>query len=600
MVSIFACMKEEGQSLMLWMSHQSAQTSTEFDFIIIGSGFGGAVTAMRMSQKGYRVLILEKGNRFHPQDFPKTNWNVRKFLWAPLVKCFGIQEISLLNSVMVLHGTGFGGGSLVYANTLMQPSETVLKDKEWNLSETFLDRLRKNYALAKKMLGVTKNQLPGPADEELRKLAVTMKAESTYHLTEVGIYFDKANKIRDPYFSGDGPSRNPCTGCGACMIGCRVGAKNTLDKNYLFFAEKWGAKVETHQHVFQIVPDRGLDGLIQGYSVLARKSNHWFSASQTFHGKKVVVASGVLGTLKLLFQNKEKYGTLPHVSEKLGQGVRTNGESLCGATSTKVLTNSESFSTGIAIGSAFHIGQNIKIEPVRYPSGSNAMKLLALPLANVIDPVKYFSLQNSNSKILFFFDRIFKNPAIEYLARLANFFVQAVFKFPRYFVGHWVRDWAKNTIILLVMQSSEDKMDIRFGRSLRTFFRRGLTEGKNSVPSYIPKAQEASEILAKQLDGLPQNIISEVLLKTPATAHILGGVSIGDSKLNSVISEKFEVHDYPGLYVCDGSVIPVNLGVNPSLTITALAETFCEQFKPNFSHDNAGPAVRFGEDEPGR
>lgn len=522
-----------------------------FDFIVIGSGFGGSVTAMRLSQKGYRVAILEKGSRYQTKDFPRTNWNLRKFIWAPIIKCFGIQQISLLKGVMVLHGAGVGGGSLVYANTLMQPKDEVLQQSGWPKSLAWRNKLKRNYTLAKKMLGVTTNQKPALADHELKNLANHFREISSYHLTEVGVFFgnDSVSKNNDPYFSGEGPPRKACTGCGGCMIGCSVGAKNTLDKNYLFFAEKWGTEIFAGLLVEKIEKTEN------GYSITTKKVKNWMSNGPTFSAKKIVISAGVLGTLKILFENKIKHRTLPMISDRLGEDVRTNGESLCGASSLR----SEDFSQGIAIGSAFHIGAEIKVEPVRYPIGSNAMKLLAVPLTDEIPGIQSF-------KSFFRVLNLVKSFGIYFLS---------------YFKIHWLKDWARQTVILLVMQSKDEKMKLKYGRSFFHLFRRGLKiddKHSSSVPSYIPFAQEASKRLAQQIEGMPQNIISEVAFKTPATAHILGGIPNGNDESSGVVDENLEVFNYPGLYICDGSVIPTNLGVNPSLTIAAIAETFAEQF----------------------
>lgn len=512
-----------------------------YDFVIIGSGFGGSVPALRLSEKGYKVLVIEKGRRWGREDFPKSNWDIKKYLWAPLFKCFGIQQISLLKGVMVLHGAGVGGGSLVYANTLMDPISEVFSSSSWPKGINWLEALREHYATAKRMLGVQKNPLLGEADLELKKLGKSLGCEDSYHATEVGVFFGEDGKrVPDPFFNGRGPDRVGCTGCGGCMVGCRVGAKNTLDQNYLYLAEKLGCQILPEHMVTEIKPHS--EG---GYFIHAQEVGKWFGAKKiAISCDRVIVSAGVLGTVDLLFKNKYLYKNLPLISDRLGDEVRTNGESLCGAIS---FDESRDFSKGIAIGSAIHPSPDIKIEPVRYPEGSSALRALAVPLTG------------EGNKIL----------------RTLKFLFNFIFGFFTYLRTYLVKDWAKQTIILLVMQTVDEKLRLRFGRSFFRFGRRGLvgrdTEG---VPSYLPIAQKASKLLAKQIKGSPQNVISEVLLSTPATAHILGGCAMGSTIQDGVIDANHEVFGYPGLYVSDGSVVPCNLGVNPSLTITALAERF--------------------------
>jgi cholesterol oxidase len=531
-----------------------------YDFVIVGSGFGGSVSAMRLAQKGYRVAVVEAGKRWKQGDFPKTNWNAFKYLWAPKLRCFGIQNITLLKGVMVLHGSGVGGGSLVYANTLMRPNATVFEDAAWSRAVKWEQELSPHFETARRMLGVTENRALMEGERTLQRVSERMGCADTFHATEVGVFFGKPNQtVPDPYFDGAGPERTGCNLCGGCMVGCRFGAKNTLDKNYLYFAESWGAQVLPELKVTRLTPTA------EGYELETRSTTSLFpQAGPRLRAKRVVLAAGVLGTVELLLKNRDEYRTLPQLSGRLGDWVRTNGESLLGATSFDA---HRELSRGIAIGAAFHPNSLTKIEAVRYPSGSSAMRLLGVPLT-----------PDGTA-----FTRPFK--------LLARMFM----RLPRTLKLWRVKDWARSTVILLVMQSVDQHLRLRLGRSI---FGRRLadTATDRPVPSYLPVAQEAAEILAEELQGEAQNAISEVLLRTPTTAHILGGCCIGESAENGVIDERHQVFGYPGLYVCDGSVVPGNLAVNPSLTITALAERFASFFEraPSLSEDElAARAIRF-------
>ncbi len=497
---------------------------------------------MRLAQKGYRVAVVEAGKRWQASDFPKTNWNAFKYLWAPKLGCYGIQNITLLKGVMVLHGSGVGGGSLVYANTLMRPLPSVFQDPAWSGAVEWEQELSPHFETARRMLGVTENHALMEGERTLQRVSERMGHGSTFHATEVGVYFGKPNvSVSDPFFSGAGPERTGCNLCGGCMVGCRFGAKNTLDKNYLYFAEQWGTQVLAELKVTRLIPEP------EGYTVETTRSTSLLGgAGPRLRAKRVVLAAGVLGTVELLLRNRDQYGTLPNVSPRLGDFVRTNGESLLGATSFDA---HRELSRGIAIGAAFHPNSLTKIEQVRYPSGSGAMRLLGVPLT-----------PDGNA---------FTRP-LKMIARM-------VLRLPRILRLWAVRDWARSTVILLVMQAVDQHLRLRLGRSL---FGRGLkdTSQGQAVPSYLPIAQEAAQILAEELQGEAQNVASEVLLNTPATAHILGGCCIGHDANTGVIDERHQVFGYPGLYVCDGSVVPGNLAVNPSLTITALAERFASFF----------------------
>jgi cholesterol oxidase len=522
-------------------------SSEPFDFVIIGSGFGGSVSAMRLAQKGYRVAVVESGKRWRAQDFPKTNWNAFKYFWAPKFRCFGIQNITLLRGVMVLHGSGVGGGSLVYANTLMRPSDEVFRDPSWSRNVDFGRELDPHYEIARRMLGVTQNPSLMEGEQVLRKVAERMGAADTFHPTDVGVFFGEPGvKVPDPYFSGAGPERSGCVLCGGCMVGCRFHAKNTLDKNYLYFAEKWGTTVIAETRATRITP------VADGYEIETRSTTSLFRQSgPRLKARRVIVAAGVLGTVELLYRNRDVYRTLPGISQQLGEFVRTNGESLLGATSFE---RHRDLARGIAIGAAFHPNSLTKIEGVRYPRGSGAMRLLGVPLT----------------------------PEGNALTRPFKMFWRMLVRFGRMLRLWAVPDWARSTLILLVMQSVDQHLRLTLGRSVlrRLFYGLEGASTDKPIPSYLPVAQQAAEILAEELNGEPQNVVSEVLLRTPATAHILGGCCIGPSPAEGVIDERHEVFGHPGLYVCDGSVIPGNLAVNPSLTITAMAERFAAFFEP--------------------
>ena len=498
---------------------------------------------MRLAQKGYKVCVVEAGRRWQANDFPKTNWNAFKYLWAPRLGCYGIQNITLLKGVMVLHGSGVGGGSLVYANTLMRPQASVFADPAWSRSVAWEEELAPHFETARRMLGVTENRALMEGERTLQRVSERMGSGATFHATEVGVFFGKPNvTVPDPYFEGAGPERTGCSLCGGCMVGCRFGAKNTLDKNYLYFAERWGTEVFPELKVTRLLP------VADGYELETERSTSLFGRpGPRLHAKRVILAAGVLGTVELLLKNRDRYRTLPEVSGRLGDFVRTNGESLLGATSFDA---HRELSRGIAIGAAFHPNSLTKIEAVRYPSGSGAMRLLGVPLT----------------------------PDGSAFTRPLKMLARMVLRLPRILKLWRVRDWARSTVILLVMQSVDQHLRLRLGRSL---FGRGLrdTSTDQPVPSYLPIAQQAAEILADELQGEAQNVISEVLLRTPATAHILGGCCIGEDSASGVIDERHEVFGCPGLYVCDGSVVPGNLAVNPSLTICALAERFASYFE---------------------
>ena len=526
-----------------------------YDFVIIGSGFGGSVSALRLVEKGYKVCVLEQGKRFRDEDFAKTNRDLRKYLWAPIIKCFGIQKLTLFKDVLVLSGTGVGGGSLVYANTLLEPGESFYQTGTWAGLGNWRKELAPHYVQAKKMLGVTPNPRAGEYDHVLRAVARDLGKEDTFRAANVGVYFappgQEGRQVSDPYFGGAGPARSGCTYCGACMVGCRQGAKNTLMKNYLWFAEKLGVQIFAERIVTDVRPllagEVGL-GDCDGYAIETECSTAWFKKDRkTFRAKNVVFSGGVLGTMNLLLRCKYVTKSLPNISDQLGLNVRTNSEALVGVSAGKP-DDKDTYEPGVAITSIFHPDEDTHIEPVVYNKGSDFMKILAVPMVDGGAPVIR---------------------AIKLLMTMAAS--------PLQMVRLWTsRNWAENAVILLVMQTIDNRMRLRLVRRPWTLFRRVMaTErqpGAKAVPTYISVANQVARMLAQRTGGEPYSAVNEALLSIPTTAHILGGCSIAGDSGSGVVDVQQRIFGYPGLYVCDGSVMPANLGVNPSLTITAMSE----------------------------
>ncbi|MGW0522468.1 FAD-dependent oxidoreductase [Crossiella sp. NPDC003009] len=501
-------------------------SNNDYDVLVIGSGFGGSVAALRLVEKGYRVAVLEAGRRFADEEFAKTSWDLRRFLWAPKFGCFGVQRIHLLRNVLILAGAGVGGGSLNYANTLYRPLKPFYRDQQWAHITDWEAELAPYYEQATRMLGVVPNPSTTPSDEVIKDVAEDMGVAGTFHTTPVGVFFDQpGQRAADPYFGGAGPERTGCTECGSCMTGCRVGAKNTLMKNYLYLAERKGAEV------FPLTTVTGLrrrgDG---GWAVATERTGSWLrKGRRTFTAGQVVLAAGTWGTQNLLHKLRDN-GSLPALSPRLGQLTRTNSEAILGAKATKVDPDRD-FTKGVAITSSFHPDEDTHIEPVRYGKGSNAMGLLQAPAVATMLRHPLLTLRNLS-----------------------------------------VRRWSERTVILLVMQSLDN--------SITTFTKRGwLGRRKLSSkqghgapnPNSIPAGVKAAELAADKIDGIPGGAISE-MFNIPMTAHFLGGCPIGLDAEHGVIDPYHRVHGYPGLSIVDGSAISANLGVNPSLTITAQAE----------------------------
>jgi cholesterol oxidase len=521
-----------------------------YDFLIIGSGFGGSVSALRLAEKGYSVAVLEAGRRFRDADFPRSNWNVFRYLWMPALRCFGMLRINFLSDVMILGWTGVGGGSLGYANTLLEPPDAFYRHPQWSGMRDWKTTLAPHFRTARRMLGVTRIRDMSAADEVMQRLARRLDCAETFQLQDVGVFFGEPEKtVPDPYFGGRGPERCGCRLCGGCMVGCRHNAKNTLVKNYLYLAEQLGVTVFAETRATLISEDPA-----GGYRVETLPSTRMVRRRRrTFRSRQLILAAGVLGTLRLLLHCRDA-GSLRRLSPALGCRVRTNSESLTGVTAKDPAAD---YSKGVAITSSIYPDPVTHIEPVRYPAGSDLIGfLLATAFTEGGSPV---------GRPLRWVFNLLAHP-VATLRRM------------------WPFGWARRTVILLVMQTLENSIRVhRRRRWWWPFSPTLVSEGekyRERVPACIPQAQRATRELAGEMDGYPQNAINEVLLNIGTTAHILGGCIIGPDPQSGVIDGCNRVYGHPGLYVVDGSMIPANLGVNPSLTITAMAEHAMSRIPP--------------------
>lgn len=509
----------------------------DYDVVVIGSGFGGSVSALRLTEKGYRVAVLECGKRWTKETLPETNWDARNFFWFPRLGMHGFQRMTLLKDVFVVSGSAVGGGSVVYANTLYEPLPAYYRDPQWAEIADWQAEYRPFYDQAKRMLGVTETPFETPADHVMRQVADRMGVADTFHPTPVGVWFGRpGERVPDPYFGGEGPDRVGCIRCGGCMVGCRHEAKNSLDHNYLYLAEKHGAVVMAERQVTDVRPIAG-----GGYRIVSDRPgavlrHEWHEVT----AEQVVFAAGALGTQKLLHALRDE-GSLPDLSPRLGELTRTNSEAILGATAKDFSTD---YSTGVAITSSIHVDEETHVEPVRYPKGSNAVAMLTAPL-------------------------------VEGGGRLPRplRFVLSILLHPLRFLKEVSkRRWSEKGIILLVMQSLDNSLTTRrvkglFGPHLTTSQGHG-----DPNPSWIPAAGEVANHAADVMGGRAFGSIFEATLDVPTTAHIIGGCPIGTSPEHGVIDPYHRVYGYDGLHVADGSAVTANLGVNPSLTITAMAE----------------------------
>lgn len=505
------------------------------DYLIVGSGFGGSVSALRLSEKGYRVLVVEKGKRWDPLQFPKTNWNLRRWLWLPLFRFHGIFKMTFMRHVGILSGVGVGGGSLVYANTLPRPEEPFFQSGSWAGLADWKKELNDHYSEAEKMLGVCENPELYDADKVLKAVAQNYGRNGLFEPTRVGVFFGEPEQVvPDPYFEGAGPERSGCTSCGGCMTGCRHNAKNSLDKNYLFLAEKKGAEIRAGKKVVRITALNGKSGQ-EGYQVTLRDSTRLFRRTTRVKSQGVILAGGVLGTVRLLLNMKGRY--LAGISEMVGNQIRTNNESLVLVHSSQ---KERDFSRGIAIGSIFPPDKDTHLEAVRYGSGSGFWKLLGVPLTHG------------------------KSMAGRILKLCWKMLVRPVPWLRVYFS----RDFARESMILLFMQHLDSTLGIRRGLfNLRSNISNGAPPS-----AFISFSKELAEAASREVAGTPFVLATEVMTGTPTTAHILGGCVIGRDAREGVIDLDHRVFGYENLFVCDGSAISSNPGVNPSLTIAAMTE----------------------------
>ncbi|HWH61397.1 MAG TPA: GMC oxidoreductase [Terriglobales bacterium] len=521
----------------------------DFDFIIVGSGFGGSVCAHRLSEKGYRVAVMEMGRRWKPEDLPRTSWSLHRWFWRPKLGLRGFFNMRFFRHVTIYHGCAVGGGSITYAATLLQPPATVWKSGTWAALADWTTSMPQHYATAERMLGTTENRILGPADYLLRSTAEAVGCGQTFYRTRVGIFqpgdVQLGQTHADPFFSQRGPQRSACIACGGCIMGCRYGAKNTLDLNYLYLAEKDGARVFAETKVVDVKPLAGSADGENGYELHTVRSTSWFDhRPQKFTCRAVVFSASALGTMELLFRLRER-GSLPAISTQLGKHVRTNSESLIGA---RMPGCSEDYSQGIAIGSGVYIDANTHIEAVRYPRGSDAMGLLTTALTDG---------QPGSGRIVLWARNI-------------------VASFLRHPIRSWRLarpwQWARESVILLCMQALDGEISMDWRRPWFWPFRKFLVSRGQKIPTYIPQANQFANKFAEVAGGTGMSTLPEIFFNVPGTAHCIGGCVIADSVTHGVVDSQQRVFGYKNMYICDGSVIAANLGVNPSLTITALAE----------------------------
>ncbi|MBT9560731.1 MAG: GMC family oxidoreductase [Myxococcales bacterium] len=514
----------------------------DYDFIIVGSGFGGSVSALRLAEKGYKVAVIEQGRRFRTDEFPKTNWNLKRFLWMPKLGFHGFMAITMFKDVVIFHGAGVGGGSLVYANTHLEPLDGFFTDPQWAHLADWRRELEPHYRTARRMLGSVESPAVFESDKALKACFDDLGTGDTFKKHTVGVYFGEPGQaVPDPYFGGEGPERTGCNYCGGCMIGCRVGAKNTLDKNYLHLAERLGADVIPLTRVRDVKPLDGARGTTGWQVDVESTRGLLFKSKRTLRARQVIMAGGVLGTLGVLHEAKTR-GSLPALSKRLGHIVRTNSESIQG-----VMLKGKDISKGIAISSGGMLPDGTHVEIFRYGDRADAMSALTtVHVGGGRLPRQLYFLAAAAKRPLHTLKRLF-----------------------------WPVGWSRGLAGVLAMQALDNSMQLHYRRRWWAPWKRSLSSDwgdQKPPPTFMPGVHDLTRRLADKLGGEPGSVLPEVLLNTTTTAHILGGCPMGDSPETGVIDRQNRVFNYDGLYVVDGSMISANLGVNPSLTITAMAE----------------------------
>ena len=517
---------------------QPTISTFDFDFIVVGSGFGGSVSACRLTEKGYRVAVFEQGRRWTPDNLPSTNWKFWDYLWRPGLGLRGFLSLRLFRHVMILHGNAVGGGSITYAQTLLVPPELVWNEGGWTGLDDWQAVMPEHFATAKRMLGVTRNCRPDASDWKLREMAKAGGVEDSFYLTDVGVFFGRdedapGTEYPDPYFDGEGPPRKSCIACGGCMCGCRYDAKNTLDKNYLYLAEKRGAEVHAETKVVDVRPlGEAADGA-QGYEVMTEPT-FGRGARRRWTARSVIVAASSLGTQALLFQLKE-LGSLPDISGDLGHRVRTNAESILGIRYPGI---KEDLSRGVGIGSGIYIDEHTHIEAVRYPDGSNLMSGLFTVLTGGRPGI---------------------TRPLSWLGAMGKLLVTRPIAGVRSVLPY---RFSNETVIFLVMQTIDGHLDMRWRRPWWWPFSASLSSHGAPIPTFIPEANAFTEKAAKATGGVGLSTITEILFNVPMTAHCMGGCGMADAPERGVIDSQNRVFNYRNLYVIDGSMLAANLGVN--------------------------------------